>query len=437
MSGNGNPRKALGLIAVIGIFIGSSVLISSAAKSSENNPKNGEILKIDYANRYYKTASFAVHSITDIKINDLRQPGAGSGEPSFAGLLKGETSLFLDVSVKEFVEKSFAQMLVSDGDTARYLQVELNIEEFQLDQTQVSLLNNEIGFDGKISITVISGDKRINAGYLQNYSDADVPSNINENLTDLMYQGMVVMAEQLAQRINVAEVKPRGASDIDIKPVDEPEFREDSYLGEGFSYLTACLHLFAGDRMKDDYESAIGFGAQGGYWSENRMGFWGTFTLGKATGTPARSDESWDVSSSKMKMYFTSVGGSFLYSLRKNPAKSIFNPFVGVGLTGIFGLDKVEASASRTVESVYEEFKEDVWSVRAAFASHILFGSRYRITDKVTFLVETRWIQSGKGGAAELKKEEELESLDIGLYDAVRKPAFDFTGWSVGLGLEW
>ena len=83
------------------------------------------------------------------------------------------------------------------------------------------------------------------------------------------------------------------------------------------------------------------------------------------------------------------------------------------------------------------EFEADVWSLRVAFGGHAIAGTRLRLTDKYNFVVEGRWTQSGKGSNMDLEEKELEEALNLTLYDAVKRSDFNFTGWSIHVGVEW
>lgn len=203
---------------------------------------------------------------------------------------------------------------------------------------------------------------------------------------------------------------------------------------EPFSGASLVIHLFTNDLMKDSYTALVGGRYYGGHWFKNRMGYRFFLDLSGASGTPQRVDGGWEVTSSDIQMSMLSLGGTYLYSLRGDPTKTIFIPFVGAGLQGIFGAEKLSARATwNTVET----FETDVWSIRTAFAVHALLATRIRVTDQWRFVLEARWTQSGKGSNLDLKDEAERKLLQQTLYSAVRRSNFDFTGWSIHAGLEW
>lgn len=423
------------------ILIASSVYIAPpafAVDQSDSTSSKAVVITPDYTNAVYKRTAIPVSGLTISDVRDLRTSDTGAPAAAAIGHQDDDTRLLLSGPVTAFVKRSFETMLGGNAQGGAKREVVLGIEELWIDHQKTSLLNNHIRFSARIAVAIVHNGNTVKAGYLQHRQEADVPGNVQENETDLLYRGMADMARQLARKLMPGKIVLEEDMEPEIKPVEEPDLvvlpgvtqaGAEPFVGESLVF-----HRFANDLMKDSYSAMVGDRFYGGHWFKNRMGYRFFLDFSYASGTPQRVDAGWKVTSSHIKMIILSLGGTHLYSLRGDPTKTIFIPFVGAGIRGIFGAEKLSARATwKTVET----FETDVWSIRMAFAVHALLATKIRVTDRLQLVLEARWTQSGKGSNFDLKDEAERQVLQQTLYRAVRRSNFDFTGWSIHTGLEW
>lgn len=439
-----NQRKHSANLLLLVIFIWSCVFTAVPGLShsqSENNTRSVETLEPDYQNAYYKQVEIKIPGLRFRTANDLRDVVSHADKTTAVGVVDRNKSLVLSESVADFIKRSFETMLASEDEADRTIEIEFDIETFWLGHQKTSLVNNHIDFNARIGAAIVYKGQKSKIGWLEYHHESDVPSNVKGNQETLMYQGMATMARELARKIKPKQYVQESKSDAVLKPIDEPELSTSPELTEAGAEplvgLSLGYHVFTGDLMDEIYGGLMEGFVYGGFWFKNRFGFRGEMSFLGASGTPSIADTSWTISSSTIKMGAVSLGGTCLYSLTGDPTSDIFVPYIGVGIDGIFGAEKISAEASRIQGSTEEEFGAEVWSVRVAFAGHAVLGTRIRATDKMRLAIEARWTQSGKGSNADLEEEELTQAFEATLYSAVKRSDFDFTGWSVHVGIEW
>jgi opacity protein-like surface antigen len=425
------------LFACFGVNAGI-ILPAHAGGQASPDSLHSTVIQPDYSNTIYAQIAIPIQGLTISGVNDLRSSGAGAPAPRAIGFADGDTQLELSEPVSVFARRSFETMLSGSDESGTQREIVLNIEELWLDHQKTSLLNNHLEFSARIAVAIVHEGDTVKAGYLQTRQEADVPGNVREHQTDLLYRGMADMARQLARKMMPEKIVLEEDMEPEIQPIEQPDLVEIPGVAqsgaEPFSGASLAVQVFTGDLMNDSYTALVGGRYYGGHWFRNHMGYRVFLDLSGATGTPQRVDADWEVNSSEITMSILSLGSTYLYSLRGDPTKSLFIPFVGAGIEGIFGAEKLSARATwNTVETI----ETDVWSIRTTFAVHALLATRIRVTDQWRFVLEARWTQSGKGSNLDLKDEAERKILHETLYSAVRRSDFNFTGWSIHAGLEW
>jgi hypothetical protein len=193
--------------------------------------------------------------------------------------------------------------------------------------------------------------------------------------------------------------------------------------------------MFTGDEMSDAYDFCFG-GYQHVTWMRESKEAWrvgaGAFI---GDGTPLFPDTTWEVSSSELFMLMIPLEGAFLYNFKERPGEKSVAPYIGIGVGGFIGFEKMAVEMSRFGETGVE------WSearFRYVLGGHAVAGTTIKITEKYRALLEVRWTQSGKGSTVKNEfSDEEIAEGWLEVDKAVKRPDFDFTSWSVGVGLQW
>ena len=147
-------------------------------------------------------------------------------------------------------------------------------------------------------------------------------------------------------------------------------------------------------------------------------------------------DPSWTVNKSELGTLVFPIEGAFLYGLTNKEEDRFFAPYVGIGAGGFVGFERT------SVDSMYHapegSFDWNDTRFRYTLGGHVLLGTSVRITGKVQGLLEIRWTQSGKGSVVEQTfSPQDIAEGWLELSRAVKRPDFNFTGWSVSLGARW
>lgn len=426
------PCKGRCTAALVTVFV---CLVFACESSAEET----STIVPDYENNFYKKVSAKVPGLRIAGVTDARTLDRKELSSTLIGVFDENKNLVLDEPVTDFVKRSFESMLGSNAKADETHNVELDIENFRIEHKKTSMLNNHITFEALMAVQIIREGAKVKAGYLYFKQEINITASAAKKREELVYQGMVKMAYELAEKLAPDKYITGQGMQIETKPEPQPELVEMA-VPEGqelISGLTVSFMYFTESLMNDSYGGVTNALGYVGGWDKSKMGFRLEFSIWGTSGTPNRVNPEWNVTSSNIKMGGFTLGGTFLYSLRGDPTKNIFLPYVGAGIDGFFGAENIGAAASRKRGSVEEGFEADAWGLRAAFATHALLGARMRVTDKYRFVLEARWTQCGKGSNADLIEKEKEELFDFTLYNAVKRSDFNFTGWSIHVGLEW
>lgn len=202
------------------------------------------------------------------------------------------------------------------------------------------------------------------------------------------------------------------------------------YKSSSFTY-----RMFTGDEMSDAYDLCFG-GYIHAIWMGDSKEAW---RIGAGAiigeGNPIFPDTTWEVSSSELQMFMIPLEASFLYNLRERPLENSLSPYVGIGFGGFIGFERISVEMSRFVEG---DFQWNETRFRYVLGGHAVMGTTIKITEKYRAVLEARWTQSGKGSTVKNEfSDEEIAEGWLELDKAVKRPDFNFTSWSVSVGLQW
>jgi hypothetical protein len=219
--------------------------------------------------------------------------------------------------------------------------------------------------------------------------------------------------------------------------VDDPGAALDGSRPRDVFGAVAVVHSFTGNEMKDAYGQMFGAYARGGQQFASGAGWRVEGGLMIAVGDPLFPDSTWevDLDSTSMEMMVVPLGASFVYEFSGSGSERRLMPYIGLGLDGYFGFERTSVKISRFPEGKFD------WNdtrYRYAWAGHVLLGTTIGLTEKVRGLVEIRWTQGLDGSDVEQSfSEEEINEGWGKVAEAVQRPDFNFTGWSVSVGARW
>jgi hypothetical protein len=212
-------------------------------------------------------------------------------------------------------------------------------------------------------------------------------------------------------------------------------YRQPWEIGAEFLWgLRLVYHGFTTSDMKDSYDHCFCIMAEGVGWLRGRAGFRleAGFLLG--SGLPRPGNPKWYIEESELSMFAIPIGGTILYRVRKGEPPHVVSPYVGVGGGVYLGVEKLAAKAS----DGWESFEAHSRAFRACGAVHAVLGVELRQAQgRYSGVLELRWTKTGDGSTADLLPEEERKEFEETLFDAVRRSSFNFTGWSVEVGMRF
>jgi hypothetical protein len=150
-------------------------------------------------------------------------------------------------------------------------------------------------------------------------------------------------------------------------------------------------------------------------------------------GEPTLLPAEWNVLSTSLSMWAVPVTVNYLYYITEPGGSRRFAPYVGVGLGTFVGGEKIGAMAN----TLLKQWEGWTWGLRGSMIGSAVVGANISPWHGFSAVVELRWIQSGRGGNIDLVDEEDEPELDAYVYPIVQRSTYDFTGWSVSVGIRW
>lgn len=397
-----------------------------------------EAIVPDYDNGFFKKATNPLPGLKIVRVDDLRGGDPQKLGATGVGMLESEAHLSLAVPVADFVKRSLEMMLTTSRAGETPIDLVVGIQEFQLRHKSSILGQSTCGFSARLELRLLGGGVETVVGWLQTESEQDVVFSTLNCQKDAMYSGVAAFAQaiglgDLPLADLAAQVAGGKAASIEKKTL-RVAFRQPWLMGAKFPWEVGGVYYgLAESDMKDPYGTCFGFMAGGVSWFRGRSGIKAAGGYLSGTGKPQLDNPIWTVKESKVSMYVIPLQMSYLYRLRVPDDRSTLVPYVGAGVDVFLGLDRLEATA----ESATDGFEAHSTALRASAGLHAVLGSEIKLFgDKYSGLLEIKWIQGGKGSTGDLLTDEEKGQFGTTLFDAVNRPKFNFTGWTVELGIR-
>jgi hypothetical protein len=193
-----------------------------------------------------------------------------------------------------------------------------------------------------------------------------------------------------------------------------------------------AYHAFTDSRMEECYEHAP-------YLIADLMMITGhhgvSFEVGYLSrdGEPVLLPNEWNVLSTSLRMWAVPITVNYLYHITGYDRARRFVPYAGLGLGTFFGGERIGAMAN----TLLKQWDGWTWGLRGSMIGNAVIGAHISPWHGFSAVVELRWIQSGRGGNIDLVDEEDEPKFDAYLYPLVQRSSYDFTGWSVSVGIRW
>ena len=149
-----------------------------------------------------------------------------------------------------------------------------------------------------------------------------------------------------------------------------------------------------------------------------------------AAGQPIQWDDDWDVEKADLSL--------LAIPFSTTPVFKLGGLYLGIGIGGFWGVERIDGKISRTSLAGTEEFEWHDTSFRWSFEGHALLGTAIELSKSMSMVVETQWTQAGDGRLkrAELTEEDVAEGWGE-VWNDFQHSNFNFTGLAFSLGLRW
>lgn len=399
---------------------------------------NSRVITPDYGNSFFKEAKVPSPGLKIVRVDDLR-----GGDPDAVGTTRSEKDdnrvpLSLSEPISDFFRRGLDIMLASDEETDNPVEVEVLIQKFEANFEKAFLEKPECLLLARIEVRILSDSGSVTVGWLENIQQRQAQSDVKQCQEISMYMAVAAFAQALQQeKLPLQEVadKIRAGAPVDWDPVTvRVEFREPWLIGAEFPWGSRMIyHTLDASDMKDSYDHVYCVMAEGIGWLKGRTGFRLEIGFLTRSGLPRPKNPKWHIEKSELSMFAIPIHGTLLYRLRKGETPHVLSPYVGFGGGVYVGVENLEAKAN----DGFAIFEAHSRAIRASGAVHALVGLELkRILRQVSGVVEFRWTQAGDGSTTDFLPDEERDEFDETLFDAVRRSSFNFTGWSVEVGVR-
>jgi hypothetical protein len=150
-------------------------------------------------------------------------------------------------------------------------------------------------------------------------------------------------------------------------------------------------------------------------------------------GEPVLLPTEWNVLSTALSMWSVPISINYLHFIRSYRKPRTVSPYIGLGLGTYVGGEKIGAYAT----TLLKQWDGWTWGVRGSMIGNAFIGAHITPWRDFDAVVEVRWIQSGRGGNVDLVDDEDEAKFDAYLYPLVQRSGYDFTGWSISIGIVW
>ncbi len=211
-------------------------------------------------------------------------------------------------------------------------------------------------------------------------------------------------------------------------------------------YVTSVAYLnLAKVGMSDVYGDQMIFYGQGGEWwqSEKRildhMGFKGGMGFFHTKGRAIPQESDWQVEKAALSLSALHFYLSALYRLTGTDHPGFAVPYVGVGIGGIGGVEKLSMEVSKSTANSGMGASWDHSNLRASFESHVTLGLSLFANSKYKGLLELSYLFSGDSYSdnGELPQAMADAGFTEDVLTTVARPDFNFSGPTVSLGMQW
>ena len=399
-----------------------------------------EVITPDYDNGVFEKAGTPLPGLVIERVEDLRGRDPKNLGFTATGLLERSTPLELSEPVSDFVKRGLEKMLASDEKVPEPTRVVIGIEQFDVNFKKSIIQEITSEFYARLEIRILHDGSETVVGWLENSQEAPGGFSTKGGQETMMYKGVGAFAQGLGFGtfpLTEAAAKIRSGASAGLeRPTVRVAFIEPWTIGSAeFAGGRLVYHNFALSDMPDTYDDCFLFVAEAVIWLKGRQGWRIEGGYVQRKGRSRLGNSAWNVTESELSLNAIPLHASFLYRLRTTEEQHLLVPYVGIGAGTFLGIENLAATATDTGNE--GGFEAHSRALRASGDIHVLLGTQMRFGMGVEGILEARWTQSTNGSTVDLIKEEEQEDYDSTLFKAVRRSDFNFTGWSVELGLRF
>ncbi|MFO7653987.1 MAG: hypothetical protein R6X25_09225 [Candidatus Krumholzibacteriia bacterium] len=403
----------------------------------------------DYGNPHYVAPDLHRPQVGVVQAGDFRGNEPDRVGTAKVGVFNSEVPMRLTEPVSDFVARSFDTIVNAEPDGQELCPVTIRIEELSVGEhkgmfKEVGTAKCRLRFSFPVdpdSVRVVDVHATRTAGSMWDVTGS-LEGILYESVADCMRQFIVdaydpapsrlvldrARAERQAQSGPMAGSPPALArSSASSTAPGSPDAEERIWQRLSIDY-----HYFTNSEMRNAYPHGFGFTYAAG--SDFARNFRQEFEVGliAAMGTPVeRPDTEWTIDSSSLFLLNLPIRYHLFYPPRGGRAGS-FQPYLGVGVGGVIGIERMSADLSGGGNRV--EVANGIF--RSAYTGDVVVGGEINRWAN-PLVVELRFRYSGHNNVSEGLSDEEREERANTLYDALVRPNGEMTGVQLSVGMCW
>ncbi len=207
----------------------------------------------------------------------------------------------------------------------------------------------------------------------------------------------------------------------------------ESRLVEDSTYtkygLVLSYQRFQKEEMKNVYEGVFGIHVGRTQWK------WGMFGLRLSggvvggEGVPIVQDPTWQMNTADIGFWAINLQASAIVRFTDGDPQQNITPFLGVGVEGYGGIEKLSVSMFRADTNV----RGDASALIGLAGGHALVGVYIPLNVNNAIQVEVKYLYTIDGSFKDLLSQESKADFQQKIYSVVKRPLFNFSGIGASL----
>ncbi|MBI3194054.1 MAG: hypothetical protein HYZ34_06235 [Ignavibacteriae bacterium] len=219
---------------------------------------------------------------------------------------------------------------------------------------------------------------------------------------------------------------PLTKSSAQLTVVQPRLFGDSTYAKWG---LLLSYQRFQKEEMKNVYDGIFGIHIGKTEWIWNMFGLRLTGGVVGGEGVPILLDTTWQFNSADVGFWAINLQGTVVARITGGDPQETITPFLGIGIEGYGGLEKLSVSMIRVDTSV----RGDASALIGLAGGHAMAGVYIPLNVNNALQIEVRYLYTINGSYKDILSQENKVEYQQKIYSVVKRPLFNFSGIGASL----